>query len=325
MLTLAAFGLPVVASLKLLAVGAVGDKFGLSRTAIKTTPLLLAGLGMVVAWRGGLYNIGGEGQFLMGGLGGALIAKLLFRFTAAPSALVTTSIMLGALAGGALWASLAGWLYVKRGVNVVISTILFNFIALQLLGWAVSGPLQESKRQLPLTDLLPDALMLYRPNRQMDLHSGVLLAMLAAVAIHFLLYRTVFGFKLRLVGANQRAARANRINAGAVQVWTMALSGALCGLAGGVEYAGIAGQLGTGFSQGWGFLAIPVALLGNLHPLATIGSALFFGAVFAGSENLARFTPAGTTLIYVVQGAAVLGLVAMNALGNRKVTQAEAT
>lgn len=322
--TLAVFRLPVVQSLRLLAVGAAGDKFGLSRTAIKATPLLLAGLGMVVAWRGGMYNIGGEGQFLLGGLGGALIARLLTTLVWLPPIGITLTILFGSLLGGAIWASIAGWLYVKRGVEVVISTILLNFVALQLLGWAVSGPLQEAKGQLPLTDPLPNAVMLYRPDRQMDLHVGVLVALVVAVLVSVLLHRTLFGFRLRLVGANPRAARANRIDAQAVQLRTLALSGALCGLAGGIEYTGIAGQLGTGFSQGWGFLAIPVALLGGLEPLGTVLSALFFGAVFAGTENLSRFTSTGTTLLYVVQGAAVLGLVALRALSGLQTKQAEA-
>lgn len=322
--TLAIFRLPVVQSLQLLAVGAAGDKFGLSRTAIKATPLLLSGLGMVVAWRGGMYNIGGEGQFLVGGLGGALIARLLTKLLWMPAPAITITLLVGSVLGGALWASIAGWLFARRGVEVVISTILLNFVAVQLLGWAVSGPLQESKGQLPLTDPLPDPVMLYRPDRQMDLHLGVLIALLAAVAVYFLLYRTVFGFRIRLVGANARAARANRIDVVRVQLRTLALSGALCGLAGGVEYTGIAGQLGTGFSQGWGFLAIPVALLGGLDPLWTVASAVFFGAVFAGSENLSRFTTAGATLLYVVQGAAVLGLVGLSALNTFQAKQAEA-
>lgn len=310
-LTLALFGLPVMSSLQVMAAGAFGDKFGLSRTAVKMTPLLLAGLGMVVAWRSGMYNIGGEGQFLMGGLGGAVAAKL-FMGTGDVSPWIQTPVLLAAsVAGGALWASLAAWLFVKRGVEVVISTILLNFVAVQLLGWAVEGPLQESKGRLPQSELLPEAVQLWRPDRQLDLHTGVLLALLAAVLIYILLFKTVFGFRLRLVGANARVARANRIPVAASQFQALALSGALCGLAGGVEFTGMAGQVGADFAQGWGFLAIPVALLGGLHPLGTVLSALFFGAVFAGSEHLSRFTVSGATLLYVVQGAAVLAFIAV--------------
>jgi ABC-type uncharacterized transport system permease subunit len=319
-LTLAAFGLPVIESLRLIAQGAFGDKFGISRTAVKSTPLLLTGLGMVIAWRGGMYNIGGEGQFILGGIFGALVSKLVVGATWMPPIALTTAILLGSIVGGALWASFSALLYVKRGVEVVISTILLNFIATQLLGWAVEGPLQQSKHQLPQTEELPQAIMLWRPSAQVDLHAGVLLALLVAALTYVLLYKTVLGYRIRLVGANARAARAGRVEPRAIQLQALAISGALCGLAGGVEYTGMAGLLGSDFSQGWGFMAIPVALLGGLHPIGTIFSALFFGAVFAGSENLGRFSAGGSTLLYVIQGVAVLGLVGFRALGARTAT-----
>lgn len=306
---LAAFHLPVFDSLKLIADGAVGDKFAWSRTAVKTTPLLLTGLGMVVAWRAGMYNIGGEGQFIVGALFGATVAKW------APN---TILMLVATIVGGALWAWLAGWLYVKRGVEVVISTILLNFVALQLLGWAVNGPLQETSRELPLSEQLPPRLMLPRFDPQMELHAGVFVALAAAIAIYLYLFLTKPGFRLRLVGDGPRAARANRIDAGRVRLQAMLVSGGLCGLAGGIEYTGLAGQLGNGFSQSWGFLGIPVALLALLHPLLVIPSALFFGVLFAGSENLARYTPAGTTLIYVIQATVVLAVVAIRAISSKR-------
>ena len=309
-ITLAIAGLPVISSFQLIVDGAAGNWLGITRTLVKATPLLLTGLGMVVAWRAGMYNIGGEGQFIVGGLFGALVAKAIMH-AGIPVPLEITLILIATAIGGALWASIAAWLYVKRGVQVVISTILLNFVAIQLLGWAVDRPLQEAKHQLPQTDRLADALMLWKPNRQWDLHAGVLIALLAAPIIYIVLYRTVFGFRLRLVGANARAARAARINATQIQFQSLALSGALCGLAGGIEYTGIAGLLGTDFAQGWGFMAIPVALIGGLHPLGVIASALFFGALFAGTENLARFTTGGPALLYVIQAAAVFALVGM--------------
>jgi simple sugar transport system permease protein len=321
--TLAAFGLPVGPSLELIGQGAFGDKFGIARSAVKATPLLLTGLGIVVAWRARMYNIGGEGQFLVGALFGAAIAKA--SVGSVPPALCNVAILAGSVIGGSLWAMLAGWLFVRRGVDVVISTILLNFIALEGLSWAVSGPLQERKRQLPLTEALPDSVMLQRFDRQTDLHSGVVIALLATVLVYVFLFRTKAGFRLRVVGDNDRVARVNGIDPDRVRIMAMALSGALCGLAGGVEYLGLAGQLSTKFSQNWGFLAIPVALLGALHPLALILSAGYFGALFAGSENLARFTPAGSTLVYVIQAAAVLGFVALRSWRAPKAVPAEAT
>lgn len=308
--TLMAFSLPLGPSLELMVQGAFGDKFGIARTLVKSVPLLLTGLGVVVAWRGGMFNIGGEGQFLLGGLAAAWVAFPAAR-AGEGSPVLLAGLLVASAVGGALWAGLAAWLYVRRGVEVVISTILLNFVAMQLLGYAVSGPLKEKKAQVPLSDRLPDSLMLARFDRQTDLHVGIFLAAIAALLVWVFLFRTRPGFELRIVGENARLGRANQIPADRTRVGAMLLSGALCGFAGGIEYVGVAGQLGTGFSQNWGFLGIPVALLGALHPLALLGSALYFGALFAGSENLARFTPAGTTIIYVIQAAAMLGFVAI--------------
>jgi len=320
-LTLVVFRLPVLDSLKLLISGSAGDKFAWSRTAVKSTPLLLTGLGMVVAWRAGMYNIGGEGQFIVGGIFGATVAKFsVFGLTRFPSWLSTILILAACVVGGAAWAWLAGWLYLRRGVEVVISTILLNFVAIQLLGYCVSGPLQEAKKQVPLTDSLPDSVMFAKLSRQMDLHLGVVLAFFTALLVYLYLFRTRPGYRLRLVGESTRMARANRIDVGKAKIQAMAVSGALCGLAGGVEYLGMAGQLGAGFSQQWGFLGIPVALLGGLHPLLCIGSATLFGALFAGSEDLARFTTAGSTLVYVIQAVAVLGYVGIKAYSDRRPT-----
>lgn len=316
-ITLWLFRLPVLDSLGMIVHGAFGDKFGWSRTAVKSTPLLLTGLGMVVAWRAGMYNIGGEGQFVIGGLLGAWVAKMLLASSGLPPKLVTVAILVACSVGGAGYAWLAGWLHLKRGVQVVIGTILLNFIALQALGWAVSGPLQEAKGGLPLTDELPDSVLLAKWDPQTDLHAGVLIALLMAVGLYIFLFRTRAGFRLRVAGQSVRLARATRIDASGTQMQAMLLSGALCGLAGGVQYLGLGGQLGMGFSENWGFLGIPVALVGGLHPLLVIVSAGFFGALFAGSENMARFATAGPTLVYVIQGAAVLGFVAVQSLSKR--------
>lgn len=305
-LTIVVFGLPLGESLKLMFEGSIGDRAGWSRTLVKATPLILTGLGMAVAWRAGMYNIGGEGQFVVGALAGAAIAKLL----GAPSGSgATVFILLASMVGGGLFAAVAGWLQVVRGVQAVISTILLNFCALQLLGWAVSGPLRRPDGGMPQTAPLPEGVMLPRFDRQLDVHFGLVLAVVAALLVWLYLYGTTGGFRLRLVGANASAARANRIPQGRVAVGAMALSGALCGLAGAVEYTGITGTLGIGFPQGWGFLAIPVALLGGLHPIGVLASALYFGALFAGSENLGRFTSGGATLVYVIQAVAVLAIV----------------
>lgn len=307
--TLAAFGLPVGDSLRLLAEGCLGDRFGISRTLVKATPLLLVALGMAVAWRAGIYNIGGEGQFIVGGLAAAAAFKLV---TGLPGPIITLVLVLTSIVGGASFAWVAGWLQVTRGVQAVISTIMLNFVAIQLLGWLVAGPLQESARRLPQTERLPETAMFWRFDRQMDLHIGMALALVAVVGLWLFLFRSPAGFQTRLVGANPNAARAAKIDVGRVQLRAMAISGGLCGLAAATEYLGLAGIVDKGFSQQWGFLGIPVALAGGLNPAGILASSLYFGALFAGSDNLARYTPSGAPIVVVVQAVAVFALLAMN-------------
>ncbi len=324
LLTLAAITPDPFGSARLLAEGALGDQLGLTRTLVKWIPLVLTGLGIVVAWRGGMYNIGGEGQLVVGGIFGAFLARP-FLESGLGWPLMSLLILSASLLGGAAWGWLAGWLFVRRGVEVVISTILLNFVAIQMLAYLVSGPLREKSGRLPQTDRLPDFQALPKFNPAYDLHVGIFLVFILAVGISVFLFRTKAGFQLRLVGENDRAARANRISAPRSKLLAMAISGGLCGLAGGVEYMGVTQQLGQGFSQNWGFLAIPVALLAGLHPIAVCLSALYFAAILAGSKNLAGFTADGTVLIYVVQAAAVLGLVALRKWADRHPTPVEAS
>lgn len=303
-----AFGLPVGASLSDLFAGSFGDEHGMARTLVRATPLLMCALGTIVAWRARMFNIGGEGQYVVGGVCGAAAANLV---NGLPGPILTVAVLLFSVIGGAAYAWLAGVLQVKRGVQVVVSTILLNFIALQILSFMVNGPLQESGRQNPMTDPLPRAAMLMRFDPQTDLHVGTMLAALVALSVFVFLFHSKEGFRLRLVGVNAEAARIAGVDVGRTQIRAMALSGALCGLAGGVDFAGFIGRVGLGFSQDWGFLAIPVAIVGGLHPLGAVLSAVFFGALFAGSENLAMFNTVGATVVYVIQAVAVLAFISV--------------
>ncbi|MCC7101675.1 MAG: ABC transporter permease [Fimbriimonadaceae bacterium] len=303
LLSLWAFGVNPITGCEIIARGAFGGEVGLSRTLVAMTPLLLTGLGMVIAWRAGMYNIGGEGQYIIGGLMGASVAKL--HFGGPGVILLSTGL------GGAFYGALAGWLQVKRGVHAAISTILLNFIALQILAWAVTGPLQAPGTTASQTATLEPDQMLARWSNRTDLHSGVLLAILLSFAVWVLLSYTSFGFHLRLTGENPRAARAAMLNADRIRVQAIALSGGLCGLAGGVQFLGTSGVIDVGFNQQWGFLGIPVALLGGLNALGALASSFLFGALMAGTQSLSRSVLGGDLLIFVIQGAAVLAFLAM--------------
>lgn len=320
MLTLFVFRLPVFSSMGLLAEGALGDQYGVGRTASKMCPLILCALGVSVSWKAGIFNIGGEGQFVAGGIFGAIAFEGLDRIHLS-GAIAIAIILVASWLGGAAWAGFAGLLKIKRGVDVVISTILLNFIAFQVMKWLVSGPMMEKTGGLPVTTQLPTADILYHPNPQTDLHAGVIIAVLAAIAIWFFQYRTRFGLEMRVVGSNFFAARANRLPSAARQMQAMLLSGGLCGLAGGIEYVAMAGQVGLDFNQNWGFLGIPVAIAAGLHPLFVIPSAFLFGCLFAGSINLGRYTQGGDAVVYVLQALVVLGLIAAQTMLSRRRTQ----
>jgi simple sugar transport system permease protein len=197
-------------------------------------------------------------------------------------------------------------------------------VAVQFLQWASQGPLRDPKGTAPQTATLPDAVMLLKFSPRTDLHSGVFLSLIAAVAVFVYLRMTVGGLRLRIVGENPRVARAAGFDSNAVQLKAMMLSGALCGLAGGVQYVGISGVIDGGFAQNWGFLGIPVALLGGLDPLGVVFSALMFGALFAGTQSLSRSVQGGDLLIFVVQGVAVLAFVGLSAWQRHRKAQREA-
>jgi simple sugar transport system permease protein len=217
-----------------------------------------------------------------------------------------------------LYAGVSAWLFAARGVNVVISTILLNFVALHLLNYLVRGPLQTAQGTIPQSEPLAKDVRFDILDPQTALHSGIIIVPIVAVILWFLLNHTVAGLRLRLVGTNPNAARAARVPVLRVQVLALMLSGALCGLAGGIEYVGSSGILFDDFSPGWGFLGIPVALLAGLNPIAAILSGLYFGALFAGSKNLEAFGATGSALVYAMQGAAVLAFVAIRRFAVRQ-------
>jgi ABC-type uncharacterized transport system permease subunit len=330
-LTFLVLRIPPAEALQSLWSGAFGDAqsghlAALSNTLIETTPLVLTGLGIVVAWRAGLFSIGGEGQLLMGALAATALAKYGARL---PAPLLTLLMIVVATLAGAAWGALAAWLRVRRNVQEVISTIMLNYVAKFVVSWLVLGALQEHTHHNPQSESLPNAVLFARllprqwsDNMQTSLHGGIFLAFLAVAIVAVVLFRTQMGFGLRVMGQNAEAARAAHFPVDALRMKAMAISGALCGLAGAIELLGSStGSLpASDFSPGWGYTAVPVALLGGLHPVGTLLSALFFGALTQGCRNLSQFHGVPTVLIYLVQGMAVLAVVGGRAWRARRTT-----
>jgi ABC-type uncharacterized transport system permease subunit len=309
-------GYPVGDSLSALWRGAFGSWSVLaSGTLVRATPLLFAGLAVALAFRAGILNIGAEGQLLMGASAATAVAIALpatMGFVGAVLALCA-----GVLAGG-LWAAAAAVLRQRFGVLEVISTIMLNVIALNVTGLLVRGPLQEATRTFPQSDMIDAALRLPRLVAGTRLHAGVALAMGSALTLAWFLRATAPGFRLRMTGANPRAAAsAGGIDVSRVSLLAFIASGALAGLGGAVEVTGVTYALYENLSPGYGYTAIAVALLARLNPAAAIGSALVFGALEAGASAMQRDAQVPAGMVGVVEACVILVLVASEWVGGK--------
>lgn len=302
LLAAAAFGHDPRALLAALVTGSIGSRFALEGTLLKTVPLLLTGLSVAIAFRAGVWNIGGEGQFIVGAIAGLLASR--YGVVAA---------LLASMLAGAAWASIASAMRLWRNAPEVLTTILLNFTALHLLGWSVNGPLRERVAQYPQSDLAGAALP-----RLGNVHIGILIAIAAAATAWWLLYRTTEGLRLRATGFNPSAAEWAGINVRAQLARAMALSGAAAGLAGGIELLGVTHRLFERFAAGYGYSGIAVALLAQLHPLAVIVSALFFGALVTGAGELQRTANISSAVATFGQAVVILVLIGLEHVRARR-------
>jgi simple sugar transport system permease protein len=301
-LAASAFGHSPRALFSILISGSVGSRFALEGTLLKSVPLLLTGLCVAIAFRAGVWNIGAEGQFIVG----ALAALLASRYGVLAS-------LTAAMLAGAAWASLATAMRLWRNAPEVLTTILLNFTAIHLLGWCVNGPLRERVAQYPQSDEAAVALPILG-----GLHAGVFLAVLASVVAWWLIYRTAEGLRLRATGFNPFAAEWAGINVRAQLARAMAISGAAAGLAGGIELLGVTHRLFERFASGYGYAGIAVALLAQLHPLAIIVSAFFFGALATGAGDLQRTANISAAVATFGQAVVILFLLAFDHVRSRR-------
>ena len=296
--------------------GAFGSGNAIADTAVKATPLLLVGLGICIGFRGGVINIGGEGQMIMGAL--ASIALGLAYPDAPGIIIVPTALLLGFLAGG-IWGGIPGYLKARFNVNEILSTIMMNAIAVQFMNLLLRGPLiqpnQIGAAKIPQTSRLSDAFDLPRliPTR---LHLGALIAVILAFAVYFFLWRTTVGFRIRAVGLNPHASRYAGIQVERYIVLSLLLSGAFSGLAGAVQVYGVNHFMITdgsaaGFTGSAGFNGIVAALFGQLHPIGTIPASFLFGALLVGANKLQRAIQVPAALITALNGLVVVFVVSI--------------
>lgn len=291
--------------------GAFGDKTGITQTLVKATPLLLVGLGVAIAFRGGIINIGGEGQVIVGALAATAFS---IAFRQLPGwILIPSTILIGTFAGAA-WGAIPGSLKAWLGVNEILSTVMMNAIALQLSNFLLRGPMIdpaeiEAGTRIAQSALLPKAVWLAKLVPKTLLHSGAIIAVVLAILVYIFLWRTSIGYRIRAVGLNPNASRYAGIPVKLYQMLALTLGGAFAGMAGAIEVIGVQHRMMEGLSSGYGFAGIVAALFGKLHPLGLIPAAIFFGGLMEGGNKMQRSMQVPSALIDTLLGLIVLFVV----------------
>lgn len=305
---------PIVAYQALLN-GAFGSSNAIAETLVKATPLLLVGLGICIAYRGNVINIGGEGQMIVGAITATWVG---LQFTGLPGWLMILIAMIVGAVSGSIWGGIPGVLKAYFNVNEILSTVMMNAIAVQLLNFVLTGPMidpvqAEKASQIPQTARLEEAYRLPRlvPTR---LHLGALFAVILAIVVYILLWRTTLGYRIRSVGQSKSASRYAGIKVKRYIIVALMLSGALAGLAGviqvfGVNYRMITDGSTSGFTGGAGYNGIVAALFGSLHPLITIPASIIFGGLLVGANSMQRVTQVPSALITALNGLVVVFVV----------------
>ncbi len=283
--------------------GAFGSRESLAGTLIKTTPLILTGLAVAVAFRAGLFNIGGEGQLYMGGIAATWVG---IYIVGVPGSLHILLVFLAGFLAGALWGAIPGWLKARRGVHEVINTIMMNYLAIYFTTYIVNGPMRLGDFTNKTREIASTAkLGILWDIPAAELSWGLLLAIAVSILLHVILWRTTVGFQIQAVGYNPAAARYSGIDVGRTLVLTMALCGGCAGLAGAVEVSGVHHRFYAQFSPGYGFDGIAVALLARNNPLGIILTALLFGALRTSDRMMQLHAGVPRDMVYVVQAAVI--------------------
>jgi simple sugar transport system permease protein len=297
-----------LAAYQSLLVGSVGSPKAISETLTAATPLILAGLSVALAFRAGLFNIGGEGQMLIGGMFAVFAG---FSITGLPLAIHLPLAILAGILGGAIWGFIPGFLKARTGAHEVIVTIMLNFIALRLVDFFLKTELfQREGRNDPISKTIMESAQLPKLLAWLDpalrVHFGLIVALFAAGIINWLLFRTTTGFEFRAVGANPSAARYAGMSVTKVYILVMLIAGGLAGLAGTGQVLGVLDRASPGFSSNIGFDGIAVALLGRSNPWGVVAAAVLFGGLRAGGQQMQVSTGVGIDLIGVIQALIII-------------------
>lgn len=322
-IVLAAVGADVAKAYTVILTEPLKDMIGITEIVVRAVPLSLIALGIAIAFRSGILNIGAEGQMLMGILACSATA---IAGAALPKPILVPLAILAGAAGGAAWGGIAGVLRARLGVNEILSTVMLNYIAAQFYTFLLRGPMMDPEELVtgsgtPQTVRMPRSAWLDRLIPGTRLHAGVFIAIGLAVVVFFLLWRTTAGFRMRAAGAEAKAARYSGVRVERYLVIAMLLSGAFAGMAGAVEILGVHRRAIEGVSGGYGFTGIVVALFGGLHPAGIIPASLFFGLLLLGADMTQRLADVPANMVLVLQGAIILAIVSAQQFINNPYVQ----
>ncbi len=311
-LLFASLGHPPLETLRVLLIDPVSDLYGVSELLVKALPILLCALGLAVVYNARIWNIGAEGQLLIGALAGSAVAVHVIEWDSRWA--LVLSLLVGTL-GGAAWAGLCAWLRTQFNANEILTSIMLNYIALNLLLFAVHGPLKDPEGfNFPESAMFGDATRLPQLFEDLRVHGGFYFALLALVVVWVLLQKSFLGFQIKVLGLDKRAAgfvgfREKRL------IWIALLfSGGLAGLAGVSEVVGPIGQLVPQVSPGYGYAAITVAFLGRLNPIGIVFASLLMALLYLGGENAQMAANLPQSITQLFQGMVLFFLLACDVL-----------
>jgi len=280
---------------------------GPSDSMVQSVPYIFAGLAVALGFRAGLFNIGAEGQIGVGWIAAVIVG---FSFTGLPMIIhLPLAILVGSIAGG-LWSAIAGFLRARTGAHEVITTIMLNYISFRLSEWLLCGPLEHIQGTCRTQEIAPSAYLPRFLDHPATVHWGFPLALAAAAATGWFLFKTTWGYELRTVGANPDAARYGGMSVPKTYVLAMFLSGCLAGLAGVSQGLGISHNVALGFRAGYGFDAIALALLGKSHPTGVVAASIIFGVLRAGAARMQSVAGVPTEIVQIVQALVIVFIAA---------------
>lgn len=299
--------------------------YPLTESLVTATPYMFAGLAVAIGFRAGLFNIGAEGQFYLGALGAAFIG---YSIKGLPAYIHLPLAIFGGAAAGALWGAIPGYLKARFGAHEVVNTIMMNWIAFRLSDWLLTGPMKASGFR-PVTPNIEATAELPRLfPAPLRFNWGFFLALGVAWLVYWFLFKTTLGFEIRAVGANPDAAKYAGMNIVRNIVLVMVISGGLAGLSGASQVLGVDHWVGQGFSAGYGFDSIAVALLGKSHPFGVVLAALLFGILRGGATRMQSMAGIPIDIISIIQGLVIVFVAApaiIRAIYRIKISRAEAT